>query len=75
MPCHRVTDHDVLAARIGEQLQNGAGLDLLEVQGQALAGVLRLVVLGNILLAGRLNLDDVLIVGLISELLVVAGSR
>ena len=72
---HRVTDDDVLAAGIGEQLQNGAGLDLLEVQGQTLAGVLRLVVLGNIRLALRLNLDDVLVIRLIGELLVVARWR
>jgi hypothetical protein len=30
----RVADDDVLAARVGEQLQHGAGLDVLEVQRQ-----------------------------------------
>ena len=41
----RIADHDVLAAGIRQQLQHGARLDVLEVQRQALAGVLRLVVL------------------------------
>ena len=40
---HRVADHDVLAAGIGQQLQHGARLDVLEVERQALAGVHRLV--------------------------------
>src|SRR6185312_10289075 len=70
---HRVTDDDILTARIGKQLQNGARLDLLEIECQTLARVRRLLVLGCSGLALLLNLDDVLVVGLISELFVVAG--
>src|SRR5207237_5741254 len=70
---YRVADDDVLATRIGEQLQNGAGIDLLEVECQALTGIRRLVVLSGGSLVLRLDLHDVLVIGLISELLVVAA--
>ena len=71
LPLHRVADDDVLAAGISKQLQDRAGLDFLEVQCQALAGVLRLLLLHVCSLTLRLHLDDILIVGLISELLVI----
>ena len=73
LPRDRVADHDVLAAGIGQQLQHGAGLDVLEVQRQALAGVCACRPGAASGLALRLDLDDVLVVGLVGELLVVAG--
>ncbi len=36
---HRVGDHDVLAAGVRDQLQHRAGVDVLEGQRHALAGV------------------------------------
>ncbi len=36
----RIRDHDVASGRLGQQLQHGARLDVLEVQRQALAFVL-----------------------------------
>src|SRR6185503_6272121 len=70
---HRVADHDVLAASAGNQLPHCASLDLLEVESQALAGVLRLLILRYRSFALRLYFHDVLIVGLIGKLLVVAA--
>ena len=35
----RIADHDVLAAGVGQQLQYRTHVDVLEIQGQALAGV------------------------------------
>ena len=70
----RVADHDVLAAGVGQQLQHRARLDVLEVQRQPLAGVHRLLVLRrprSCAAAG--HFDHVLIVGLVGELLEVAG--
>ena len=42
---HRIAHDDVLAAGVSKELQDRAGLNFLEVQCQALAGVLRLVLL------------------------------
>ena len=75
LPGHRVGDHDVLAAGVSQQLQHGAGLDVLEVQGQALARVDALVFGLLRGLAGRLHFDDVLVVGLVGELFEVAAWR
>ena len=70
---HGVADHDVLAARLGEQLQHGAGLDVLEVERQALALVFLLLLRRGGGLRDRLQLERVLAVGLVGGLLVVAG--
>ena len=40
----RVADDDVEAAEVGDELQNGARLEVLEVQREALAGVLAILV-------------------------------
>jgi hypothetical protein len=72
LPRDGIADDDVLAARVGEQLQHGACLDVLEVQRQALAGVLALFLGGSRGLARGLDLDDVLVVALVGKLLEVA---
>ena len=73
LPWTGVGDHDVLAAGVREQLQHGAGFDVLEVQREALARVDALVFGLLRGLAGRLHFDDVLVVGLVGELFEVAG--
>ena len=76
---HRVADDDVEAAEVGDQLQHGARLEILEVQGQALAGVVAILVeysrsYGR-LFGRRLELESKLIVGLVRDLVVRGSSR
>ena len=66
-----IADHDVLAAGIRQQLQHRAHIDVLEVQGQPLAGVF-LLFLGRRALRGRLDFNCVLVVGLVGQLLEIA---
>ena len=73
VPRDRITDHDVLAAGIGQKLQHRPDVDVLEIQRQTLAGVFLLLVGGGAL-HRRLDLDGVLIVGLIGQLFEVALS-
>ena len=73
LPCDGIGDDDVLAAGVRQELQHRAGLDVLEVQREALAGIDALLFGLLRRLAGRLHFDDVLVIGLVSELLEVAG--
>jgi hypothetical protein len=68
-----VADDDVLTARVGEQLQHGAGIDVLEVQRQALTRVGALFFGLRRDLAGGLHFDHVLIIGLVRELFEITG--
>ena len=72
---HGIADDDVLAAGIRQQLQHRAHFDVLEVQGEALAGVFLAVVRSGLRLRRRLHLDHVLVVALVGQLFEVgAGS-
>ena len=68
----RIADHDVLAAGVRQQLQYRAHVDVLEVQGQPLAGVFLLVFLAAVRFVRRLDFDGVLVVGLVGQLLEIA---
>ena len=70
---HRVADHDVLAAGLGQQLQHGARFDVLEIQCQALALELALRRVDDGLLRLRPQLEHVIAVGLVGELVKIAG--
>ncbi len=68
-----IVDHDVLAAGVGKDLQHRAGLDVLEVHIQRLARIYGLLVRQRRGFVRRLDLDDILVIGLVSQLLVVAA--
>jgi hypothetical protein len=72
---HRVAHHDVLPAGLGQQLQHGAGLDVLEVERQPLALVFALARVDDGHLGTRSNLKHVVTVALVSELFEVSRRR
>ena len=73
----RVGHDDVLPAGVGQELQHRPHVDVLEVQRQALARVDLVLCRATAAVArGRwLDLDHVLVVGLVGDLLEVAGRR
>src|SRR5690606_33158674 len=68
----RIADDHILAARVGEKLEHRAGFNVLEVERQALARVLALLLKLGRQLHDRLDLDCVNVVRLLRELLIVA---
>ena len=74
-----IADDDVETAEVGDELQNRTRLEILEVQREAVAGVLAILIeqpgRGRGLLDGRLELESELVVGLVRDLVVLGGSR
>ena len=72
---HRIADHDVLAAGLGQQLQDGSRFDVLEIQRQALALELALRRVDDGLLRLRPQLEHVIAVGLVGKLVKITRRR